>query len=165
MDSHMAVNWPMSSSVARRTRYLGELTPPILGVGPEKSKSKSHACPHRYRGFPFSTQARLPRGGDESSGPTGQFRPVRFLEDFGGDQRRANSQGGAPGFQEVGDVVHVHPARRHDAKVGQWSAQGLDVACSKTVRGEDLDEVSAGLVGYLRFGGCLNAEHNRAVGG
>jgi hypothetical protein len=40
MESHKAVNWPMSSSVARRTRYFDELTPPTLGFGPENSKPK-----------------------------------------------------------------------------------------------------------------------------
>ena len=44
---HMAVNWPKSSRVARRTRYFDELTPPSLESHGRNSKSKSCEWPGR----------------------------------------------------------------------------------------------------------------------
>ena len=41
----MAVNWPMSSSVARLTRYFNELTPPTLEASPTISRLKERNSP------------------------------------------------------------------------------------------------------------------------
>src|SRR5437762_789966 len=44
------------------------------------------------------------------SGQPGQFLPIGTAEDFGREQRRANSQSGAASFQKIGGGLQIHPA-------------------------------------------------------
>ena len=113
----------------------------------------------------LSTSLGLSDGVDEGSGAAGKFGPIGFLEDFGGDQRGTDAESGASGLQEVGDVVHVYATGGHDAKVRQRGEQRFDIGGAQVVSREELDEVRVGFVRYLRLGGGIGAEHDRAAGG
>src|SRR5208282_1123144 len=79
------------------------------------------------------------------------------------DERGTDSYGGTACFQEVGDIVHVHAAGGHEAEVRKRGKQSFDIGGPQGIGGEELHEVRASLVGELRLGGGVGAEHDWAV--
>ena len=76
-------------------------------------------------------------------------RPIGFLQNLGRHQARTDAQGRAAGLEKVRHVLHVHPACRHYAKVGQRGEEVLDVLRPELVGGKNLDKVRAGFLGQL----------------
>src|SRR5262249_53408591 len=86
---------------------------------------------------------------DKFRGFAREFGPVGVLKDFGRKEGAADTECRATGFEKVRYVVDIHAAGRDNAEVGQGGANALDVTGPKRIRGENLDEISAGFMSAL----------------
>jgi len=132
---------------------------------PMLAPSEPHpSCARRAGTVTFSRLSRRLCRFNELVRAASQFRPVRFLKDFSGNEGRTDAHSGATGLEKVREVVEVHPTRGHEAQMRQRRSQGLDISRPQRVCRKYLDEIRAGLVGHLGFGRCVGSKHDRAIG-
>src|SRR5438477_10933765 len=56
-----------------------------------------------------------------------QLDPIGFLKDFGGNQRRTDTQRDTAGLEKVRGSFQIDSTGRHDPKMRQRTADGFDV--------------------------------------